>query len=227
MRAKPSASPLASKASSTFRQIRAKPSPAQDTRQTLIRIAMEIIAEKGLRGLSFGSISEQAGVSKSLVAYHFGSKVQLIHHLLDKALEKRMQIYEESRKGGLDGLDAWFQVLDKASPLLTDHIDVRSHSILLADGLLDDDKQIRQRIIEYHRSITNMIARAFEEELAKRNIKRPKISAEMMAIIYLSSSRSLAMQWLSGCYEFDVKLAIGTLRGMMKDLITKSGKEQK
>jgi AcrR family transcriptional regulator len=47
------------------------------TRETILRAAFEAFAESGYEGASIGDIAKAAGVPKSLVQYHFGSKDEL------------------------------------------------------------------------------------------------------------------------------------------------------
>lgn len=47
------------------------------TRETILASALSIFAEKGYTGSSIGDIAAKAGVPKSLVQYHFGSKEDL------------------------------------------------------------------------------------------------------------------------------------------------------
>jgi TetR/AcrR family transcriptional regulator len=47
------------------------------TRETILRAAFETFAESGYEGASIADIAKAAGVPKSLVQYHFGSKEEL------------------------------------------------------------------------------------------------------------------------------------------------------
>ena len=47
------------------------------TRTEIIRAALELFLERGFAGASLSAIAEQAGVAKSLIHHHFGSKKEL------------------------------------------------------------------------------------------------------------------------------------------------------
>ncbi len=57
-------------------------------KEALLRAAVAVVAAKGLRGLTYRSVAEAAGVNNTLVAHHFGSRDALIAAALDWAAEQ-------------------------------------------------------------------------------------------------------------------------------------------
>lgn len=57
-------------------------------KEALLRAAVGVVAAKGLRGLTYRSVAEAAGVNNTLVAHHFGSRDALIAAALDWAAEQ-------------------------------------------------------------------------------------------------------------------------------------------
>ena len=77
----------------------------EDTRQNLIQATINVVAEKGLAYTTFSTVAKLAGVSTSLVVFHFSTK----ELLLDAALQYTQDTYESSLKlalasVGSDGL---------------------------------------------------------------------------------------------------------------------------
>lgn len=66
----------------------APPSKYGTGKEALLRAAVAVVAEKGLRGLTYRSVAEAAGVNNTLVAHHFGSRDALIAAALDWAAEQ-------------------------------------------------------------------------------------------------------------------------------------------
>jgi AcrR family transcriptional regulator len=69
----------------------AAPAPASKYgtgKEALLRAAVAVVAAKGLRGLTYRSVAEAAGVNNTLVAHHFGSRDALIAAALDWAAEQ-------------------------------------------------------------------------------------------------------------------------------------------
>ncbi|HKP08591.1 MAG TPA: TetR family transcriptional regulator [Microbacterium sp.] len=65
--------------------------PYGEGRDLLIRATVSVVAERGLRGLTFRSAAERAGVSNTLVARHFGTREALLEAALDWATERTIQ----------------------------------------------------------------------------------------------------------------------------------------
>lgn len=57
-------------------------------REALIESAVRVVADKGLRGLTFRAVAERARVNNSLVAHHFGNREALLAAALEWAVEQ-------------------------------------------------------------------------------------------------------------------------------------------
>jgi TetR/AcrR family transcriptional regulator, regulator of biofilm formation and stress response len=55
-------------------------------REALLAAAVEVVGDKGLRGLTYREVARVAGVTHGLVAHHFGSRQALIKATLDYAV---------------------------------------------------------------------------------------------------------------------------------------------
>ena len=54
-------------------------------RQALLDAAVRVVAERGLRGLTFRAVAAEAGVTQGLVTHHFGNRQTLIREALREA----------------------------------------------------------------------------------------------------------------------------------------------
>lgn len=61
-------------------------------RDKLIEATVDVVADKGLRGLTFRAVAERAGVNNSLVAHHFGTREDLLAAALDWAVEQAIEL---------------------------------------------------------------------------------------------------------------------------------------
>ena len=52
-------------------------------REALLRATVSVVARKGLRGLTFRAVAEEAGVNNTLIAHHFGNRDNLLSAALD------------------------------------------------------------------------------------------------------------------------------------------------
>ncbi len=63
------------------------PSGPEHTRQSIVKAAVRLFAEKGYRGTSVRDIVEKARVNQAAINYHFKGKDGLYLHLLETAFE--------------------------------------------------------------------------------------------------------------------------------------------
>jgi len=80
-------------------------------RQSLVDAAIAVVAEAGLRNLTYRAVARRAGVSHALVAHHFGSRDSLIEAAVERALERSL---EEAPLEDTGGLSQWGQSLARS-----------------------------------------------------------------------------------------------------------------
>jgi AcrR family transcriptional regulator len=61
-------------------------------REALLRAAVDVVAHKGLRGLTYRAVAASAGVNNTLVAHHFGSRDALITAALQWASDQSIAV---------------------------------------------------------------------------------------------------------------------------------------
>ena len=89
---------------------------AETTREQLLKLAVEMFAEKGFTGTSLRSIAKKAGVSPALLIHHFDTKEALIKEAIAETLgswvagEKAAMLDDESRQ-----LQNWQAIMEKGS----------------------------------------------------------------------------------------------------------------
>jgi AcrR family transcriptional regulator len=98
---------------------RGKPSPltrfatvtimaAINRRTKVLRAALDLIAESGVRGLRLEDVAARADVALSLIYYHFGNRIDLLRAVFDYANEQASStaIFAESSGSGLERLES-------------------------------------------------------------------------------------------------------------------------
>lgn len=76
-------------------------------RDALIAAAVRVVGARGLRGLTYRAVAQEAGVTHGLVAHHFGSRDALLHETLLASAARSAEIsHLESGTGELTDLAA-------------------------------------------------------------------------------------------------------------------------
>ena len=57
----------------------------EDSREALLRATVRVVAQRGMRGLTYRAVAQEAGVAHGLVAHHFGSIDALVSAALQEA----------------------------------------------------------------------------------------------------------------------------------------------
>jgi AcrR family transcriptional regulator len=73
-------------------------------RRALLEAAIKVVADQGLRGLTFRTVAAEAGVTQGLIRHHFGDWASLLEEALLLSLERSIDGGElESDGPGFDG----------------------------------------------------------------------------------------------------------------------------
>ncbi len=89
---------------------------AETTREQLLKLAVEMFAEKGFADTSLRAIAKRAEVSPALLIHHFGTKDALVKEAISKTLgswvagEKAMMLEDESNQ-----LQNWQTLMEKGT----------------------------------------------------------------------------------------------------------------
>ncbi len=59
-----------------------------DGREALLEATVRVVAAKGMRGMTFRAVAEQAGVNNTLIAHHFGTRDRLLAAALEWSMER-------------------------------------------------------------------------------------------------------------------------------------------
>lgn len=76
------------------------------TRNALLDAATKLFARLGYEPVTTGAIAAEAGVTQSIVHYHFGSKQKIWEAAIDRLMAERIAFYENlaEKPGGMDPL---------------------------------------------------------------------------------------------------------------------------
>ncbi len=92
------------------RRVSSEPAPRSapvhgEGRSALLAAAARVLDRDGMRGLTYRSVAQEAGVSHGLVRHHFGSREALIHEAVLDLAERSLQSTRlESQTGRLEDL---------------------------------------------------------------------------------------------------------------------------
>ncbi|MFE4194524.1 TetR/AcrR family transcriptional regulator [Paenarthrobacter sp. NPDC056912] len=98
-----------------------RPERTNATKQRLFEASMDLIGERGAAGVTVDEIAAAAGVSKGTVYYNFGSKSDLIAHLLRHGVDIMLSRLQAIEGQTSDPLEAMHTMIAQAMEFMDDY----------------------------------------------------------------------------------------------------------
>lgn len=177
------------------RRTRAARAERADARARLLAAAAKLIAERGYRAASVDEIAAGAGFSKGAVYWHFSSKEELLHTLIDERLRGRTEAMLARLAEAPPEVDTGHEVGDQYMGLLTEDPEL----VLLTTeywSMAARDPKLRRRYAKRQAERRKALARALQvrqEHRGTPDLDLPTIEA---ATAFLALASGLAMERL-------------------------------
>ncbi|MEU6170489.1 TetR/AcrR family transcriptional regulator [Streptantibioticus parmotrematis] len=170
-----------------------------DRRTEILRAAVRVIARRGVRGLRVGELAAEAGVSTSLIYYHFTDRAGILRQTLEY-VNDRADRYTAER--GVEEARTPHTDLERALlPELQDTPEVRENSTawgeLRASAIFEPDlrQELAKATLTWVHETAELISRARPQGTAPAHAA----AAERLT----SLLEGLSMRWLSGSLPID------------------------
>ncbi|MBT4340250.1 MAG: TetR/AcrR family transcriptional regulator, partial [Bacteroidetes bacterium] len=85
-----------------------------DRQKEIVEVALELITEKGIQGLTIKNLSKKIGISEPAIYRHFDNKIQILISILEFFKDNTEQIFKKE----LNNND---KAIDKIEHLFTRH----------------------------------------------------------------------------------------------------------
>lgn len=177
-------------------------------RDALVRAAIEIVAEKGLQGLTHRSVAARAGVNHALVGQHFGSMDGLVAAATEVAVERSIR---ETGLAGTADFDEGFADLMLASLATDPEIEMFQAQMVLEAPRRPEIRALVERL--YANYIT-----AIEERLRARGIDTSDGSHRELARVVFAALNGLVLQFLAVGSREPIREAIVEVGRLLKNI---------
>ncbi|MDY0078737.1 MAG: TetR family transcriptional regulator [Bacteroidales bacterium] len=169
-----------------------------ERQKEIIKTSLELIAEKGIQGLTIKNLSKKIGIVESAIYRHYESKTHILAAILDSISEQIVPegaIKVESVIHYLEQkLRARLQTFT-ATPALV--------SVIFAEDLFQNEallvEKTKAKVQKSIADTTSMIS--LGQQIGEI---RNDIEAEQLAIMIYGSLRMLVKQWRMSDYSFDL-----------------------
>ncbi len=165
----------------------------QTERQTqIMELALGLIAEKGIQGLTIKNLSKEIGISEPAIYRHFESKNGILLSILDNF--KQMAAMMAGMIPSIEG-SAFDKIEFMFSKIVQLFIEAPSYvSVIFSEEIFKNNPQLKNKIIEVldqnEQTIENIISIG-----QKNGDVRTDIDSSNLALIVMGSLRFLVKQW--------------------------------
>jgi AcrR family transcriptional regulator len=195
------------------RRTRAARAEEGDARERLLAAAAKIFAKRGYRAASVDDVAAEAGFSKGAVYWHFGSKEDLLHALIDEPVRDRTEAMLARMVEAPPEEDMGREVGGRYMEMLRDEREL----VLLSHeywSLAVREPKLRKRLARLQAERRAELAEALrvrQEHLGTPDLDMP---TEQSATAFLALANGLAMDAL-----LDPEAVPATLYGQILSLV--------
>jgi AcrR family transcriptional regulator len=177
------------------RRTRAARAQKEDARERLLAAAAKLFAERGYRAASVDDVATEAGFSRGAVYWHFDSKEDLLHTLIDERVRKRTEVLLARLAEAPPEVDTGHEVGDRYMQMLTEDPDL----VLLAVeywSLAVRNPKLRKRYAERERARRKALGTALRVRQEHKGTPDVGLPTEEAATAFLALASGLAMERL-------------------------------
>ena len=166
-----------------------------DKARRIVEAMRESVGRRGAAGSTFDHVAQEAGVSRGLLHYYFGSKERLLVEVVRRDSELRVQSMARALEGA-DSIDAIVQVLVHELRNLVAE-DPAAHALIheLFSASRRND-EIRDELAELYRKLRGQVAEVLRAKEAA-GVVRLRGDADSVASILFALGDGLELQLVS------------------------------
>src|SRR5882724_9525299 len=188
------------------RPTRARQERGVRTEEAILQATLKLLATRGIHGMSLDLLSDEVGVAKSSILWHFGSKEELLLRVAERVLEdvargpaqEMLALPTLAERG-----DAAWRFFGET---LRQRPELRRLVLWLIFECVEERPEMRTRLRQLYRSIRDMF------EAGLREVVPDAAQRRRLAIITVATFDGIFLQWLLEPDAIDVEALHRELR---------------
>jgi AcrR family transcriptional regulator len=160
--------------------------------EEIIDRSIEIIATKGIQGLTIKNLSREIGISEPAIYRHFESKTDILLAILDKFNDILSFMNGELKDKDVSALQKIDYLFSKVISIFTEE---PSHiSVIFSEEIFKNEKVLKTKIVAIMNNKRDFIKSVLLEG-QKRNEIRDDIDYRTLTLIVMGTLRFMIKQW--------------------------------
>ncbi len=170
--------------------------------EQIIKVAIELIAEKGIQDLTIKNLSGRIGIAESAIYRHFKSKQDILLGILalfDEDKKMFMERIKESGKPPLEQLKLLFQLRFKffnENPAIA--------SVIFSEEIFRNDPRLSQKVFNIMKNNQNIVFDIIKAG-QKQNQIRNDVDTQELAFIIIGALRLIVTKWRLSNFAFNLE----------------------
>jgi len=158
----------------------------------IIDVAVDLIAKKGIQGLTIKNLSKTIGISEPAIYRHFESKTEILVTLLDnfremaETLSGIMETYQGTAAEKIDFMFTKMLGIFTENPSLV--------SVIFSEEIFKNDELLKNKIVEIMNLYTETIEKIIRKGQKEHNV-RTDVDSNNLTLLTMGSLRLLVKRW--------------------------------
>ncbi len=173
-----------------------------ERQQEIIDVALDLISQKGIQGLTMKNLSKEIGISEPAIYRHFENKIEILLAVLDLFRDSTREIFEKELHSGISSVE-------KIEHLFTRHFERFASnpslvSVIFSEELFRGEPILIKKIAEVIDKNSTILTKIIKQGQESREI-RSDVSADHLAVMVMGSLRLFVKIWQFSGYRFDIR----------------------
>ena len=158
----------------------------------IIQKSIEIIAQKGIQGLTIKNLSKEIGISEPAIYRHFESKTEILLALLqnfEEVLSFMRDTLTNAKESSISKIEFMFSKIIEIFSLEPSLI-----SVIFSEEIFKNEKVLKKKIVEIMNSKITTVENIIKEGQENGEI-RTDIDNKTLALMVVGSLRFMVKKW--------------------------------
>lgn len=169
--------------------------------QEIIEASIELIAEKGIQGLTMKNLSKEIGISEPAIYRHYDNKIEILKSILDYFFNNMKSILESE-------LNSESTAFEKISNIFNRHFKSFSEkpqllAVIFSEELFRNETSLSNKVAAIMEQNTLMVQTILEKGQQNAEVD-PNLNPKHLAVMIMGSLRLLAKQWQISGHAFNL-----------------------
>ncbi len=189
-----------------------------ERQKEIVETALDLIANKGIQGLTIKNLSKTIGISEPAIYRHFENKTAILMSLLNNFREMAVM---------LSGLMDTFEgtAAEKIGFMFTKMLGLFTEnpsmiSVIFSEEIFKNDELLKNKIVEILNLHAETIEKIIRKGQAEKNV-REDIDEKSLALLVMGSLRLLVKKWDLNNYNFNLNKEGHNLIAVLEKILEK------